>query len=730
MMDDIDGNVNWGQAEEKIALNDDSEIDDESDESNFTGQVTLPNGILIDRSSAAFLQKSKKDMEIEDDYGYTAMKVQRKYIKDSKDIGATKLVSLNKGTNGLGISLAGHKDRSQMAIYVCGLNPLGNAARVGGIDIGDLILEVNGIVLHNRHHLNASAMIKNLPDSDVTFVLMRKDSGPQEVAVKPLTQFPPEPFKDNPIDRYSGKYKNVREVALKKGENGWGIMILEGKHSIAGTGVFVSDLQPGSCAEQAGLLRGDMILAVNGEDFVGVNYDTAARILKTLHGTITMIVANANIDCHASTHTSNTAEDITEEKIVTLGSPEKPKLPPKPAIAPKPAGISPSHTGTKPEPNLGVPTPTTSVVDVAPSEVKASTPMKKPEPVKPTAPQPPSAANKTKKPVASPRRRGPGSSTDDFTVNPATCDITPGADTSIEITKDKDEDGKPMGLGLSIVGGSDTLLGAIFIHEVYEKGAAHKDARLRPGDQILEVMSENLRNVTHSHALQALRQTPNRVKLVIHREDDEIYETLEVELLKKKDRGLGLSIVGKKSGPGVFISEVVKGGAADADGRLVQGDQILAVNGSDLTNSSQEEAAPVLKMAQGKILMQVRRLRVGNRRHQQQQQQNKDDGHGASGDKSLPPQVNQNGHPAVIELKRGEHGLGFSIVGGFGSPHGDMPVYVKTVFDTGAAAEHGGLKRGDQILSVNGISLEGLTHLEAVNILKNCEGTVTLNIIS
>ena len=112
-----------------------------------------------------------------------------------------------------------------------------------------------------------------------------------------------------------------------------------------------------------------------------------------------------------------------------------------------------------------------------------------------------------------------------------------------------------------------------------------------PGDQILEVMSEDLRDVTHSHALHALRQTPNRlapiacnqwyphfflfvdsqlvaceclltkefysrVRLVIHREDDEIYETLEVELLKKKERGLGLSIVGKKSGPGVFISEV------------------------------------------------------------------------------------------------------------------------------------------------------------------------------
>ena len=37
---------------------------------------------------------------------------------------------------------------------------------------------------------------------------------------------------------------------------------------------------------------------------------------------------------------------------------------------------------------------------------------------------------------------------------------------------------------------------------------------------------------------------------------------------------------------------------------------------------------------------------------------------------------------------------------------------------------HGGLKRGDQILTDNGISLEGLTHQKAVNILKSCERNV------
>jgi C-terminal processing protease CtpA/Prc len=79
-----------------------------------------------------------------------------------------------------------------------------------------------------------------------------------------------------------------------------------------------------------------------------------------------------------------------------------------------------------------------------------------------------------------------------------------------------------------------------------------------------------------------------------------------------------------------------------------------------------------------------------------------------------------------ITLERGNNGLGFSIIGGHGSPYGDLPIYVKTVFPQSSAAVNGGLKSGDQIVAVNGISLAGMSHAEAADILKRAEGRVEL----
>ncbi len=211
---------------------------------------------------------------------------------------------------------------------------------------------------------------------------------------------------------------------LKKGDTGLGIMIIEGKHPEAGTGVFISDLQEGSVADRAGLLVGDMILAVNGEDFVGASYETAAKVLKQTDGEIKMIVANPNL---LPTAASSTAASSGGDggKMISIASPEKPKLPPKPSIAPKPsAAAAKSGSGG-------------------------------------TLERPAAAAVGKKSSVGELPK-----------VDATKCPIVPGRDTIIDIIKDKDDEGKPMGLGLSIVGGSDTLLGAIFIHEVYEAGQA------------------------------------------------------------------------------------------------------------------------------------------------------------------------------------------------------------------------------------------------------------------
>lgn len=83
----------------------------------------------------------------------------------------------------------------------------------------------------------------------------------------------------------------------------------------------------------------------------------------------------------------------------------------------------------------------------------------------------------------------------------------------------------------------------------------------------------------------------------------------------------------------------------------------------------------------------------------------------------------------IVTLHRESKGYGFSIVGGFGSPKGDLPLFVKSVFEGGVAARDGRLKRGDKLVAVNGENLDGLTQSEALALLKNCEGTIVLTVI-
>ena len=145
------------------------------------------------------------------------------------------------------------------------------------------------------------------------------------------------------------------------------------------------------------------------------------------------------------------------------------------------------------------------------------------------------------------------------------------------------------------------MQGGVFIHEIHAGGPAEKSARLRPGDRLTKVNAVDFTQLSHSQALEQLRSAQDRVNITFERrpgssgqESSEslLYQDLTVTLGKKAGKGLGLSLVGRRDGPGVFISALVPGGVAENTGKLVQGDQIIKVNDRDLSNATQVTILP------------------------------------------------------------------------------------------------------------------------------------------
>ncbi|XP_037747630.1 protein scribble homolog isoform X16 [Chelonia mydas] len=309
------------------------------------------------------------------------------------------------------------------------------------------------------------------------------------------------------------------------------------------------------------------------------------------------------------------------------------------------------------------------------------------------------------------------------------------------------------GLGFSIAGGKgstpyragDT---GIFISRIAEGGAAHRDGTLHVGDRVISINGVDMTEARHDQAVALLTASSPTITLLVEREgaqqlsegDSPVVQRVrthspppppshgestpeETPLLQrnhlpkcledqypieeiclvKAGGPLGLSIVGGSDHsshpfgihePGVFISKVIPHGLASRSGLRV-GDRILEVNTIDLRHATHQEAVNALLSSTQELSMLVRR--------------------------DPPPPGMQE---ICIEKAPGEK-LGISIRGGAkghaGNPFDptDEGIFISKVSSSGAAARDGRLKVGLRILEVNHQSLLGMTHTEAVQILRS-----------
>ncbi|XP_029586027.1 ligand of Numb protein X 2b [Salmo trutta] len=331
-------------------------------------------------------------------------------------------------------------------------------------------------------------------------------------------------------------------------------------------------------------------------------------------------------------------------------------------------------------------------------------------------------------------------------------------------------------LGLRIVGGKDTPLGNIVIQEIIRDSLAARDGRLAPGDHILEVNDVSLASIPHGRAISVLGRPcpllrlivmqekgfnprhPQRPGLEHHTPPSTIMAaasppshsphgtthnqgTVIQVTLVKRDRSapLGIKLIRKSDETGVFILDLLAGGLAAKDGKLCNNDKVLAINGQDLRHGTPENAAQIIQASEVRVNFVVMR-----QPEPQEEGGSGGEGQGRVARRAPEPQYFRrpstymkdppggfSSQEKMVSLKKEPRlSLGITIAGGRDC-RSRLPVYITSVQPVGCLHRDGTIKKGDVLLSINGVDLTQLTYNEAVSVLKaqTAQAQVVLRVI-
>ncbi|XP_046837665.1 protein lap4 isoform X10 [Vespa crabro] len=682
-------------------------------------------------------------------------------------------IHIERTTGGLGLSIAGGIGSTPFkgddeGIFISRVTE-GGPADLAGLRVGDKVISVNGVSVVNVDHYDAVEVLKACGRVLILVVLrevtrivqsyeqnsMRKDSLCSSLSTSrapSATSYVSSTALSHNLENgdtcntlEAGKVKRLPEplptkvgsepmvsvlihTTLIRDQNGLGFSIAGGEGSPPvkdnSDAIYISRITDGGVAQKDGkLLVGDKVISINGVEMRGAKHEQAVALLTGLERFVRLVVEREMPLSQANPATIVTP---SEKSPRVIGAPRpytglynaNSYMANRPAYAGYRRSMDAEKT-LSPSPTSKTPPPIKSdMVNAAPKMNGIGDPGNN---VKSVPSMPLSPTNSQIYPQPAPRH-----SVTQSTAAPTTnTNSTPTSSTEPRPTSPLEDIQVPKPITNEEF---QAMIPAHFLrpptsspspdsHQGPIVTVTIKQPDNLPGDVNFPPAPTTIGKVTETITKSTLTET-----VVTRVTDNQLVQPVIIEdVVLVKEGSLGFSIIGGTDHsctpfgakePGIFISHVVPGGIAAKSGKLRMGDRILKVNGTDVTKATHQEAVMELLRPGDQIVLTVQ--------------------HDPLPESYQLVEIEYIPVTELVIIKEPGEKLGMHIKGGLrgqkGNPldHTDEGVFISKINSGGAAKRDGRLKVGMRLLEVNGTSLLGATHQEAVNILRCSGNTITL----
>ncbi|XP_047344999.1 protein lap4 isoform X7 [Vespa velutina] len=682
-------------------------------------------------------------------------------------------IHIERTTGGLGLSIAGGIGSTPFkgddeGIFISRVTE-GGPADLAGLRVGDKVISVNGVSVVNVDHYDAVEVLKACGRVLILVVLrevtrivqsyeqnsMRKDSlcsslstsrAPSATSYVSSTALSHNLENGDTCNTHeAGKVKRLPEplptkagsepmvsvlihTTLIRDQNGLGFSIAGGEGSPPvkdnSDAIYISRITDGGVAQKDGkLLVGDKVISINGVEMRGAKHEQAVALLTGLERFVRLVVEREMPFSQANPATIVTP---SEKSPRVIGAPRpytglynaNSYMANRPAYAGYRRSMDAEKT-LSPSPTSKTPPPIKSdMVNAAPKMNGIGDPGNN---VKSVPSVPLSPTNSQIYPQPAPRH----SVTQSMATPTTNTNSTPTSSTEPRPTSPLEDIQVPKPITNEEF---QAMIPAHFLrpptsspspdsHQGPIVTVTIKQPDNLPGDVNFPPAPTTIGKVTETITKSTLTET-----VVTRVTDNQLVQPVIIEdVVLVKEGSLGFSIIGGTDHsctpfgakePGIFISHVVPGGIAAKSGKLRMGDRILKVNGTDVTKATHQEAVMELLRPGDQIVLTVQ--------------------HDPLPESYQLVEIEYIPVTELVIIKEPGEKLGMHIKGGLrgqkGNPldHTDEGVFISKINSGGAAKRDGRLKVGMRLLEVNGTSLLGATHQEAVNILRCSGNTITL----